>query len=163
MYSVSSRRGREQKMKKYSRTVGIAGWYKIRTLTRNISIVPCGNPEYRYINISTPSTWGSSTAFVCILRPFIQGLFRQRTFIQGCFGSLFFGYGDVLHIRIPGMLFVTAFVAYTSFSLAQNFGEDNTGGCKAQRRNNSEPKRSQQASIDMNTADTDFLFQQEPS
>ena len=61
MYITSSRRGRERKMKKYGETVGTAGWYKIRTLTRNIPIVPCGNPEYRYINISTPSTWASST------------------------------------------------------------------------------------------------------
>ena len=28
----------------------------IQTFTRNIPIVPCGNPEYRYINISAPST-----------------------------------------------------------------------------------------------------------
>ena len=42
-------------MKKYSKIVGTAGCYKIRTLTRNIPIVPCGNTEYRYINTSTPS------------------------------------------------------------------------------------------------------------
>ena len=60
MYIASSRRGGGQKIK-YSRTMGTAGWYTIRTLTRNIPIVPCGNPEYLYINISTPSTWASST------------------------------------------------------------------------------------------------------
>ena len=57
-------------------------------------------------------------------------------------------------------LFLTVFVANISFFLAYNFGEDYTGGCKAtQIPKESEPKWSQQVSIEMNTVGIDCLFQ----
>ena len=50
-----------------------------------------------------------ATAFVCILRPFIQGRFRQPVFYTwGRFGYMY-------------MLFVMVFVAYTSFYIGDTF------------------------------------------
>ena len=58
----------------------------------------------------------TATAFVCILRPFIQGLFRQRPFIQGLFRQPFVLVMRTFCIYVYfSTLFVTVFVAYTLF------------------------------------------------
>ena len=43
-----------------------------------------------------------------------RGCFDNDLSSRGCFGNLFCGYGDVLHV-CTGYMFVTVFVAYTSF------------------------------------------------
>ena len=60
-----------------------------------------------------------ATAFICILRPFVQGPFRQRPLIQGLFWQPFsWLWGRLAYFYV---LFVTVVVAYASFSSRAHF------------------------------------------
>ena len=89
----------------------------------------------------------------------LRGCFDKDLASRGCFGNFFFvmrTFAYMLYMLFCHGLCGVYFEVHR-FRLAHNFGEDTTGGCKAiQRSKNSEPKRSQQVSIEMNTADIDY-------